>query len=60
MILASLVILGGAVLALGAWFGGIRDPRALLAMAAFAVASLAWLWLASREKSATAAATAAA
>ena len=51
---------GGAVLALGAWFGGIRDPRALLAITAFAGVSLAWLWLASREKSATAAATAAA
>ena len=35
--------------ALGAWFGGIRDPRVILSIATFAAASLAGLWLAARR-----------
>ncbi|MBZ5729002.1 MAG: sterol desaturase family protein [Acidobacteriia bacterium] len=46
---ARLAAVGGAVLALGSWFGGIRDARALFSIAAFALVSLAWLWLASRK-----------
>ena len=35
--------------AFGAWFGGIGDPRVILSIATFAVASLAGLWLATRR-----------
>jgi sterol desaturase/sphingolipid hydroxylase (fatty acid hydroxylase superfamily) len=33
----------------GGWFGGVRDPRVILPIAAFALASLATLWLATRK-----------
>jgi hypothetical protein len=39
-----------AVLAAGTWFGGVRDPRVLIPIGAFQCVSLAWLWLASRER----------
>jgi len=39
-----------AVLACGKWFGGVRDVRVLIPIVAFQCASLAWLWLASRER----------
>jgi hypothetical protein len=35
-----------AVLGPGVWFGGIRDRRVILPIAAFALASLAGLWFA--------------
>jgi len=38
-----------AVLAIGAWFGDLRDTRTVFAVAAFAVASVAGLWLAWRK-----------
>jgi hypothetical protein len=38
-----------AVLVTGAWFGGVRDPRVVLPVAAFQAVSLAWLWQASRK-----------
>jgi hypothetical protein len=41
----------GAVLAMGAWFGNLRDARVVLAVAAFAVVSVAGLWLAWRQQS---------
>jgi len=33
----------------GGWFGGVRDPRVILPIAAFALASMATLWLATRK-----------
>jgi hypothetical protein len=44
----------------GAWFGGVRDPRLVAAVAAFQAISLAWLWLAARVRSKTEALAAAA
>jgi alkylglycerol monooxygenase len=44
--MAAIAIASGA---LGAWFGGIRDLRIILSIATFAVASLAALWLATRQ-----------
>jgi sterol desaturase/sphingolipid hydroxylase (fatty acid hydroxylase superfamily) len=41
----------GAVLAMGAWFGNLRDARVVLAVAAFAVVSVAGLGLAWRKQS---------
>jgi hypothetical protein len=49
-----------AVLLTGAWFGGVRDPRVLISVAAFQAVSLAWLWLAARAGAKTQAAVAAA
>ena len=40
----------GALLTMGAWFGNLRDARVVLAVAAFAVVSIAALWLASRQQ----------
>jgi sterol desaturase/sphingolipid hydroxylase (fatty acid hydroxylase superfamily) len=37
-----------AVFATGAWFGGVRDLRILIPIAAFQLLSLVWLWRASR------------
>jgi hypothetical protein len=43
-----------AVLALGTWFGGVRDTRILASIAIFAVFSLGWLWIAARGRQETA------
>ena len=40
----------GALFTMGAWFGNLRDARVVLAVAAFAVVSMAGLWLASRRQ----------
>jgi hypothetical protein len=37
-----------AVLASGAWFGGVRDARVVIGVAAFQAVSLGWLWMAAR------------
>jgi sterol desaturase/sphingolipid hydroxylase (fatty acid hydroxylase superfamily) len=52
--------IGIAVLAFGAWFGGVRDARIVLSIASFAMVSLAWLWFGGRRKPADAAPVAAA
>src|ERR1035438_7194044 len=39
-----------AVLGAGVWFGGVRQPSVILGIAAFALASLAALWLAARAR----------
>ncbi len=57
---ARLAALGGSVLALGSWFGGVRDARIVWSIAAFALVSLAWLWAASRQGAAAPAPEAAA
>jgi hypothetical protein len=33
----------------GGWFGGVRDPRVILAIATFALVSLGALWMATRR-----------
>jgi sterol desaturase/sphingolipid hydroxylase (fatty acid hydroxylase superfamily) len=38
-----------AALIAGVWFGGVRDPRVLVPIATFSLASLAGLWLATRK-----------
>src|SRR5204862_336388 len=43
---ARMAAIAIAPAALGAWFGGIRDPRTILSIATFAAASLAALWFA--------------
>jgi len=62
-LLLEAVRMGGVAIAAGAggvWFGGVRDPRVIFPIAAFAVASLATLWLATRRREAVAARRAAA
>jgi sterol desaturase/sphingolipid hydroxylase (fatty acid hydroxylase superfamily) len=49
-----------AILAVGAWFGGVRDWRVLIPVMAFQVVSLAWLWVAVRARAKSQAAVAAA
>jgi hypothetical protein len=39
-----------AVAAAGGWFGGIRDSRFVLLVAAFAAGSLVWLWMAAKQR----------
>jgi hypothetical protein len=51
----ALVVLIG-----GAWFGGVRDARVIVPVAAFQAVSLAWLWLAARAGTKSQAAVAAA
>jgi sterol desaturase/sphingolipid hydroxylase (fatty acid hydroxylase superfamily) len=41
----ALVVLAG-----GAWFGGVGDPRVLIPLVAFQAVSVAWLWLAARAR----------
>jgi hypothetical protein len=48
------------VLVSGAWFGGVRDPRVIVPVAAFQGVSLAWLWFAARVRTKTDTAVAAA
>jgi len=57
---ARLTATGIAVLATGAWFGGVRDPRVLVSVVGFQFVSLVWLWLAARAQPKTQAAVAAA
>jgi hypothetical protein len=57
---ARLTAIGIAVLATGAWFGGVRDPRVLVSVVGFQFVSLVWLWLAARAQPKTQAAVAAA
>jgi len=45
---ARLTATGVAVLASGAWFGGVRDARVLASVVGFQFVSLVWLWLAAR------------
>lgn len=45
--------LGLAVVILGEWFGGVRDPRVIVPIVSFAVASLAWLFLSARKRPAS-------
>jgi alkylglycerol monooxygenase len=47
---ARLTVTFLAVLATGAWFGGVRDSYVIDALAAFQLVSLAWLALASRTR----------
>jgi sterol desaturase/sphingolipid hydroxylase (fatty acid hydroxylase superfamily) len=41
-------IAGVTTLVAGSWFGGVNEPRAVLALVSFALVSLAWLLLAAR------------
>jgi len=43
---ARLMATGVVVLGTGAWFGGVRDARVVIAVAAFQAVSLGWLWAA--------------
>jgi hypothetical protein len=45
---ARLTAIGVAVLATGAWFGGVHDARVLASVVGFQFVSLIWLWLAAR------------
>ena len=45
---ARMAAIAIAALIPGVWFGGVRDPRVLLPIATFSLASLAGLWLAGR------------
>jgi len=47
---ARLTAIALVVLATGAWFGGVRDPRVVISLVAFQCVSLAWLWLAARTR----------
>ncbi|MGA2594309.1 MAG: hypothetical protein ABSH32_30790, partial [Bryobacteraceae bacterium] len=47
---ARLTLTALAVLAAGAWFGGVHDVRVLAAVVLFQCVSLAWLWLGSRAR----------
>jgi hypothetical protein len=49
-----------AVLGFGVWFGGVRDPSVILAIATFSLGSLAALFLATRKPATAAAQRAAA
>ena len=42
--------MAAAVLGAGVWFGGVREPFAILGIATFALGSLAALWLATRKR----------
>jgi len=44
---ARLVVFGLAVYLHGGWFGSLITPAAVIGLEAFALGSLAWLWLAS-------------
>jgi hypothetical protein len=46
---ARMAVIAISALGTGVWFGGVRDPRVLLPIATFSLASLAGLWLATRK-----------
>ncbi len=46
---ARMAAIAIAALVPGVWFGGVRDPRVVLPIATFSLASLAGLWLATRK-----------
>ncbi len=46
---ARMAAIAFAALVPGVWFGGVRDPKVLLPIATFSLASLAGLWLAMRK-----------
>jgi hypothetical protein len=55
-----LVLTVGVAFSAGSWFGAVRDPRLLDGMAAFAVLSLAWIWIGARTRQSPQTASAAA
>jgi sterol desaturase/sphingolipid hydroxylase (fatty acid hydroxylase superfamily) len=46
---ARMAAIAIAALVPGVWFGGVRDPRVILSIATFSLASLAGLWLATKK-----------